>query len=135
MKSHAPPIHWAYGISWGVHGLWTVIVYLRGLPFWEVVANLSVFGLLEGIAVFARKLPGDTLSEFMQSISGKVPLGSDVRWYQSWNGLVSVFAFLYAFQGGYIIAHGSGWFPVGIIVTGLLFTFLLYHWLRPRKYG
>ena len=126
-------LHRTYAAAWAAHMAWLVLMLVFRPGIWQIRIHLLAFGLLEGIAVVGRLKPGDTLSEFMQSIAAKVP--GRAQWYQSWKALVSLFALLYALEGGYVVAYAWGWIPLGTVVATLTFLFLLYHWTSSEKYG
>ena len=123
-------LHPSYALGWTViQGIQLLFLVFRP-PLWALWIHLALFGILEGIAVY-RHHGGDTLSEWQQSISGKLP--DTIEWWRSWKAVVVLFAALWSLEGGYVVSRAWGW-PVGVLVGVGVFLWLSYHWVRTSKY-
>lgn len=130
--------HPSYAMWWGAWALMGIVVLLfrNHLPggglLWSRIHVVWLLSL-EAVAL-QRKDKGlaDALSPIMQALARRA--SNEAAVWQGFRALVAGIAALISLECGYVVSVLWGWWPVGSIVAGTLFLWLLFHWVYPEKY-
>lgn len=107
------------------------------LFFWPTDVHIRRIWLAIGLAAegasLALKSHMVPLSPVMQWIDDRA--GDGARWYQGWRALASFSALLVGWHSFRVVGETWGTWTIGAVAGAFVVGFLLYHWLRPEKYG
>lgn len=128
------PSYRLWWLAWGLAGV--AILLLRehlpgGSALW-VQLHVAWLLLLEGIAIRREdKGLADALSPLMQALADRASPGA--KWHQGYRALTAGIAGLVSLECSYAVSLSWGWW-LGGWVGGILFLWLVHHWVFPEKY-